>query len=383
MLGHESGGQKDVHHLRKAEADRREEIAGFYSPLPFILPDGQPDFIFQRFEIAVGGADIHGAFLSDIPRADTPGTLREQIHHFNQTGSPIFLNHGAPLAFISGKFEPIITHMSFCNPGFCPTPSGIMNRKVLEFNQSGMKQGCILQLERLIIRSKLNLSGNKRIPEFQLFIVRSTMGESETLLKFGSRKHIVQLQDEGYLYLNTLRYFWGIEDNKLRGDPFDGVAQVARGHAGTATPANAPDLPIPITNWTLRIGPAEPDNINIFCMYALRPSAGSFPIDERNFDFGKYAIILTDAAEFMERITLKLKAQGVSHKANLVEYVDDIYTGELGLFRKFKKFSYQSEWRLVCFDGLGSTRSICLGSIRDISIVMPSNEVNDWLGMCS
>jgi hypothetical protein len=57
-------------------------------------------------------------------------------------------------------------------------------------------------------------------------------------------------------------------------------------------------------------------------------------------------------------------------------YVDDEHTGKLGPFRKLKRFYYQSEWRLVSYDGPGETRKIWIGSIRDISIIIRSDEVN-------
>jgi hypothetical protein len=48
----------------------------------------------------------------------------------------------------------------------------------------------------------------------------------------------------------------------------------------------------------------------------------------------------------------------------------------LGPFRKLSKFSYQYEWRLVCYDGSGDVRKINIGSIRDISVILPTDEVN-------
>ena len=130
-------------------------------------------------------------------------------------------------------------------------------------------------------------------------------------------------------------------------------------------------------SWTLRMHPSEPEKINIFCMYALRPlTEGTFPINERNFLFGEHALVLMNRDEFMRRIELTLKSQKIVAKANLVEYVDDDYTGKIGPFRKLRMFSYQSEWRLVCKDGPGGPREIAIGSIRDISEIIRSDEIN-------
>ena len=201
------------------------------------------------------------------------------------------------------------------------------------------------------------------------------MAEFGTLLKFGHYEHILQLQDEGLLYLNNLPYFWEIEDEELRGDPFDGVAEVARGHKVVLPIPNGKELTLE-GSWTIRMHPFEPEKINIFCMYALRPFSGTFPVDERNFRFGDYAIVITNRPEFMNRIASSLKAQGVKGEARLVEYVNDDHIGKMGPFRKLKRFIYQSEWRLVCYGGSGEARKIRLGSIRDISTIIRSDKVN-------
>jgi hypothetical protein len=202
------------------------------------------------------------------------------------------------------------------------------------------------------------------------------MVEKATLIKFGQYEHIYQLRDEGLLYMNNLPYFWQIEDERLRGDEFDGVAEVMRGSNGTATPKNEPEKPVKVTNWVIRVHPAQPEKINIFCMCAVRPSVGNFPVDKRNFRFGDYALILTNPQEFIDRISSQLKLQNIRHKADLVEYVSDDYRGEVGPFKKLRSFAYQSEWRLVCYGGTGKERIFRIGDIKDICIVVECNEVN-------
>jgi hypothetical protein len=128
--------------------------------------------------------------------------------------------------------------------------------------------------------------------------------------------------------------------------------------------------------WTLRIPPPEHAEINIFCMYALRALVGSFPVDERNFRFGAHALVVLNVAEFLRRTEFTLKSKRISGDGNLVEYVDDKHVGDLGPFRKFRKFAYQSEWRLVCNNGPAGHREIRIGSIADISVIIRSKEVN-------
>jgi len=202
------------------------------------------------------------------------------------------------------------------------------------------------------------------------------MEQHGTLIKFGKLEHLQQLRDEGLLYLNNLPYFWNIEDEELRGDPFDCAVQLIQGPKVTMVMPDGNEVTI-CTDYTARIRPSEPEKINIFCMYALRPLIeGAFPVDEKNKRFGDHALILMNRDAFIQRLESSLKSQMIVGDADLVEYVNDQHAGKLGPFRKFNRFSYQYEWRLVCYDGPGESRTIRIGSIRDISVILPTDEVN-------
>jgi hypothetical protein len=205
------------------------------------------------------------------------------------------------------------------------------------------------------------------------------MSERAVLVKFGSKDHISQLRQEGLLYMNNLPYFWDIENKELRGDQFDGVDGILRGDHGTIDLLNGENGPKDIvTNWTMKIHPFDAEKINIFSMYALRPAAGTFPVDEQNFRFGDYALVTTNTQKFINRVDLHLNThyKNNHYKADLVEYIDNAHIGEVGPFKKLKRFAIQSEWRIVLYDGPGGPRKIYIGSIEDISIIIPSKEIN-------
>lgn len=199
-----------------------------------------------------------------------------------------------------------------------------------------------------------------------------------TLIKFGREADLLQLRDEGVLYMNNLPYFWGIEDEELRGDSFDCVAEVARGPKVVMRQPDEKDL-VMEGEWVLRMHPPTPEKINIFSMFALRSAIGNFPVDERNFRFGGYALVMLKPQEFMARVEKHLKAEKIEARGDLVEYVDDKHTGKLGPFKKLMKFAYQSEWRLVCYDGPGGPRKIQIGSISDVSVLVRCDEINSLL----
>jgi hypothetical protein len=201
------------------------------------------------------------------------------------------------------------------------------------------------------------------------------MGEDATLVKFGTQEHILDLRQTGLLYMNNLPYFWEIEDAELRGDQYDGVDKILRGPVGAIKSATGEEHAI--TNWTIKLFDASTTTkMNVFCMYALRPRAGTFPLDARNVQFGDCALVMTSPMEFMRRVTSSLDSQSIAAKARLVEYVDNDYTGDVGPFKKLRSFAYQSEWRLVCYDGPGGPREVRIGSLEDISVMMPSAEIN-------
>ena len=68
------------------------------------------------------------------------------------------------------------------------------------------------------------------------------MGEPATLMKFGQLEHLQQLQTDGLLYMNPLRCFWKIEDEELRGDPADGIAELHRGDRGEVRSVEYPEV---------------------------------------------------------------------------------------------------------------------------------------------
>lgn len=202
--------------------------------------------------------------------------------------------------------------------------------------------------------------------------------ENSTLVKFGKKEHIENLYNHGELHMNNLPYFWKIEGDEARHDPNDSLAEIHMGNRGYAILKipEGKEVKINITTWDYKIPPATPEKIYLFCMYALRPFHGSFPVDERNFTLGDSALLLLNGDEFIKRVAAALKKESIVGKSDLVEYVADNYTGRIGSFRKREKFSYQSEWRLVCLGGSGKYRKSYIGSLRDISRVIPTKEIN-------
>jgi len=200
--------------------------------------------------------------------------------------------------------------------------------------------------------------------------------ERAALIKFGSYKNISSLRDQGVVYMNTLPYFRNIEDNDLRGDPFDSVSEIQRGTKGhVLIPSTGQKLQI--TSFDLRIGPESPEKINLFCMYALRPQHGTYPVSEEYYRFGAHALIIFNVPKFIDKIRAAIRYKKITGSSNLVEYIDNDHIGEAGPFKKLQKFSYQSEWRLMCENGPGEPRTLNIGPINDISVLVETININN------
>lgn len=198
-----------------------------------------------------------------------------------------------------------------------------------------------------------------------------------TLCKIGQHQHIESLQRNGTVFLNTLDYFWGVEDGGLRGDSIDGVDHMANGvHAEIRTP-DGELIPANVTSWTLQTRTAEPEKINLFCMYAIRSEPNFPPVDSRVIEFGESTLVMTQPDEFMARIAAAARETGRSFDYDLVNYVPSDFIGDTGLFTKTEPFTYQSEWRFAMYDGPGNPITLELGDLSDISTLIQSNQLPD------
>jgi len=134
---------------------------------------------------------------------------------------------------------------------------------------------------------------------------------------------MVALQEVGVVYMNTLDVFWDIEDGGLRGDNLDGVDHMANGvHAELRTPSGE-IIPANITSWTLQTRTAEPEKINLFCMYTIHREPNTDPVDPdpRVLEFGDAALIMTNPDEFIRRLASAAGETSRSFKHVLVNYV--------------------------------------------------------------
>lgn len=216
------------------------------------------------------------------------------------------------------------------------------------------------------------------------------------LIKFFDKEAYADQFMAGSLYLNRLSYFKKLEaatDGRpdsteavaMWWQPDDLVIDLDVPGVGKTKITKA-DLAAPVS-----MAFEFHDHLHLLCMYAMHTGRFGFidghldlapeelddlkawiQIDERCFEFGKFAVI-TPVVPFLERVKAAFKAQGVKAKGKLVKYYDDeIFHGEIALedipFSKQKRFAYQREFRLCVNTGTkgDDPLTIQIGDIHDI-----------------
>lgn len=206
------------------------------------------------------------------------------------------------------------------------------------------------------------------------------------LLKFGKKEHMEALYNEGLLYMNTFDYFINLEDNgDGRADKYEATTLYYAGDGVDdikLTLGSGDDkITLSREGGTLSIAMItdQPTYSHLYSMTAIDTKwalENDLLLDERNFADGKdYVVIIHDCNKFIERLTNKLNENKGNSKLSFIEYIDEHnYSGQMGCFRKFDKFSYQNEWRCaVSQNWIKEPITITLGSLADIAFT-PRNK---------
>ena len=115
-------------------------------------------------------------------------------------------------------------------------------------------------------------------------------------------------------------------------------------------------------------------------MYALREPTGAQFVDPLNFRFGDTFAIFTDGDEFLRRVRTAADAASLKVEYHLVEYINEReHQGEMGIFRKRLRFSYQSELRIAIVPGRDEPYRLHVGDLSDITRTGPLSELNSLL----
>ena len=106
-------------------------------------------------------------------------------------------------------------------------------------------------------------------------------------------------------------------------------------------------------------------------------------ISTRCLSLGKYAVIVQDVRQFIDRMRAAARLRDLQIASRLVKYYDpDTFHGEFdgveAAFHKRAEFAYQREYRIVLNTGTTDDSSLVLdiGDISDITLQMDAEELN-------
>lgn len=201
------------------------------------------------------------------------------------------------------------------------------------------------------------------------------------LIKFGKKKDMRELVDNGVLYFQRLSTYQKSEDAE-RGDENENLSH--------SWQSNKIKLEINGQIISGIVGPVRIRNYNenplAYCMYSITTAHIDMPdgkfIDEKCYKFGDTAVVIMNGSEFLSRIKAACESIGAGYKGKLVEYVDyNLYHGEMGPFKKYKQwFGHQSEFRfLLHSDSTDKDFKLTLGSLSDITQTWEVSRLNKLL----
>lgn len=186
-------------------------------------------------------------------------------------------------------------------------------------------------------------------------------------LKLGSEENIIDLFENGTIYMNTIEYFRKIEDGELRGDKYEGVSRIINSLPGTFK-IKGIEREFNYIKMHLRESHNEVIG-NIYSLYAMSskgfPNPLDFEFDKRNLRFGTHCLMIKDLPYFFNKIEKVLKKNNYKFHHNFVDYYDkDEVNREITLFEKPLEFAYQKEFRFYVEDYGMKPVKIQIGSLK-------------------
>jgi hypothetical protein len=202
----------------------------------------------------------------------------------------------------------------------------------------------------------------------------------------------------GTLYSNRLAFFKKLDENAKanRSDRHEAVVGWYQPHkiSLNLNGREIKDLAAPVS-----LQMVQHNDLNVFCIYAAHSGPFEAVTDENIFDLrdhlkipfdclelGDYAVVVTQAKTFIDRVTGTVKEEGFGLKAGLVEYYDpSVFSGSFSedeaVFRKRKEFQHQREYRFSFDTGIPGDEPLKLkiGDISDIALLCSTSEVNNLL----
>ena len=201
-------------------------------------------------------------------------------------------------------------------------------------------------------------------------------------LKFGNKENMTDLISNGTIYFNTIEYFRVLEEQKTRGDLYEGTINILnfkeKDNYTLTIGESREEIKLKITKAHLR---EFQKNIkgNLYSLYTLKSPdilKHDFRIDAKNKEFGSHVVIIKHADKFLKMICKELDKKKISYSAKLVSYYEkEKISGEITLFDKCQEYDYQKEFRIILFTNSTTPIKIQIGNIENIAEIFETSNI--------
>jgi hypothetical protein len=201
-------------------------------------------------------------------------------------------------------------------------------------------------------------------------------------LKFGNEQNINDLFYNGTIYMNSIQKFREIEDDKLRGDKYEGISSIKNYPSGQF---EIPSIGYKGNYISIHIRETYPEVLgNIYSLYCISSKGWrnplDFRIDQKVKKFGSHCLMVKDNKRFLNLIETRLKKLKLKYHHGFVDYYDkDSVNRKINLFEKPSEFNYQKEFRFYVERESTEPFIFSIGSLESIAEIQPADIIVDEL----
>ena len=197
------------------------------------------------------------------------------------------------------------------------------------------------------------------------------------LFRRGESEHIKNLFEKGEMYIHTIDYIRTCDTNKDRSDLNDSMheRQVLRDvkieMCDMGQDVNNDGITLKSDSCVLNYDNNKKGNI--YCLSGIYTNDLMDAKDITTFDtksFGESLIVILMPRQFIERVMTALSEAGYKGtQYKRVDYYNNGYSGQTGIFKKHENYSQQNEFRFYVPNAKNKPIKINIGSIEDIAVL--------------
>lgn len=202
------------------------------------------------------------------------------------------------------------------------------------------------------------------------------------ILKFGEKSHIMDLYENGTIFMNPIEHFRHIQDGGLRGDDYEGLISVKNYSEGM--------IEIPSFNFKGRFKSLHLKEFhthvlgNIFSFYIVSPETFpnplEFVIDPKMKGFGSHCLLVYNKDEFINKVKRCLSDKKLKYNCDYVSYYDkNLISRSLTPFQKPNDFVFQKEYRFYVQSESLEPLIFKIGNLKEIAGVYDTELIIDGL----